>query len=88
MLEALDQQVHLILSAKDQEVEILVGYEIDRDTTPLGGIPAVRAVSDEIQIFYENNFGYPIVSVEDEQTVVSNFKLNKTTQTLSTQVQK
>ncbi|MFI5406885.1 MAG: hypothetical protein ACHQ1D_10275, partial [Nitrososphaerales archaeon] len=62
---------------KDHEVEILVGYEIDRSTTPLGGITAVRAVSDEIQIFYENNFGYPIVSVEDEQTVVSNFKLEQ-----------
>jgi hypothetical protein len=49
---------------KDQEVEILIGYEVDRGTTPLGGITAVRSVSDEIQNFYENNFGYTIVSVE------------------------
>ena len=27
--------------------------------------------------FYENNFGYPIVSVEDEPPVVSNFKLEQ-----------
>jgi len=62
---------------KDQEMEILIGYEIDRGTTPLGGITAVRAVSDEVQTFYENNFGYPIVSVEDEQPVVSSFMLEQ-----------
>jgi len=62
---------------KDQEVEILIGYEIDRGTTPLGGITAVRNVSDAIQTFYENNFGYPIVSVEDELPVASEFKLEQ-----------
>ena len=61
----------------DQEVEVLIGYEIDRSTTPLGGITAVRAISDAIQDFYENNFGYPIVSVEDEQQIVSDFKLEQ-----------
>jgi hypothetical protein len=60
-----------------QEVEVLIGYEIDRSTTPLGGITAVRAISDAIQDFYENNFGYPIVSVEDEQQIVSDFKLEQ-----------
>jgi len=62
---------------KDKEVEILIGYEIDRGTTPLGGITAVRAVSDAIQTFYENNFGYPIVSVEDEIPLAANFKLEQ-----------
>ncbi len=62
---------------KDQEVEVLIGYEIDRSTTPLGGITAVRAISDAVQDFYENNFGYPIVSVEDEIPIVSNFKLEQ-----------
>jgi len=62
---------------KNQEVEILIGYEIDRGTTPLGGITAVRAVSDAVQIFYENNFGYPIVSVEDELPLVAGFKLEQ-----------
>ncbi len=62
---------------KDQEVEVLIGYEIDRSTTPLGGIAAVRTISDAVQTFYENNFGYPIVSVEDEPLVVSNFKLEQ-----------
>ena len=62
---------------KDQEVEILIGYEIDRGTTPLGGITAVRSVSDFVQNFYENNFDYPIVSVENEPPVVSNFKLEQ-----------
>ena len=49
---------------KNQTVEILIAYEVDRGTAPLGGITAVRSVSDAVQIFYENNFGYPIVSVE------------------------
>jgi hypothetical protein len=62
---------------KDQEVEVLIGYEIDRSTTPLGGITAVRAVSDAIQDFYENNFGYPIVSVEDELPVATEFRLEQ-----------
>jgi hypothetical protein len=62
---------------KDHEIEILVGYEVDRGTTPLGGITAVRSVSDAVQTFYEINFGYPIVSVEDEQTVVSYFNLEQ-----------
>jgi hypothetical protein len=58
---------------KDEEVEILIGYEIDRGTTPLEGITAVRVVSDEIQFFYENNFGYPIVPVElTSFTAISN----------------
>jgi len=62
---------------KNQEIEIIVGYEIDRGTTPLGGINAVRAVSDFVQNFYENNFGYPIVSVENEPQVVSSFMLEQ-----------
>lgn len=60
---------------KNQEVEVLIGYEIDRSTDPLSGIIAVRSVSDAVQIFYEDNFGYPIVSVEDEPALVSRFKL-------------
>jgi hypothetical protein len=62
---------------KNEEVEILIGYEVDRDTTPIGGITAVRNVSDVVQVFYENNFGYPLVSVEDEQDIVLNFKLEQ-----------
>jgi hypothetical protein len=62
---------------KDQEIEVLIGYEIDRSTTPLGGITAVRVISDAIQNFYENNFGYPIVSVEDEIPIASSFKLEQ-----------
>jgi hypothetical protein len=62
---------------KDQDIEVLIGYEIDRDDTPLGGITAVRIVSDAIQTFYENNFGYPIVSVKDEMPIASTFKLEQ-----------
>ena len=62
---------------KDHEIEVLIGYEIDRSTTPLGGITAVRLISDEVQNFYENNFGYPIVSVGDEIPIASDFKLEQ-----------
>ena len=62
---------------KDQEIEILIGYEIDRGTTPLGGITAVRAVSDAVQTICENNFGYPIVTVEEEIPIISEFKLEQ-----------
>ena len=62
---------------KDEEVEVFIGYEIDRNTTPIGGITAVRTVSDAVQIFYENNFGYPIVSVEDQPSLVTGFTLEQ-----------
>jgi hypothetical protein len=62
---------------KDQEVEVLIGNEIDRSTAPLGGITAVRSISDAVQTFYENNFGYPIVSVENEPQAVSSFMLEQ-----------
>ncbi|HQJ45620.1 MAG TPA: T9SS type A sorting domain-containing protein [Ignavibacteriaceae bacterium] len=62
---------------KDQEIEILIGYEIANSSTPLEGITAVRAVSDEVQSFYENNFGYTVVSVENEPQVASSFMLEQ-----------
>jgi hypothetical protein len=62
---------------KNQEVEILIGYEIDRSTTPLEGITAVRNVSDITQEFYLNNFGYPMVSVEGEYSMPVNFSLHQ-----------
>jgi hypothetical protein len=62
---------------KDLEMEILIGYEIDRSTTPLGGITAVINVSDEVQYFYDMNFGYPVVSVEDSQPIAMNFILEQ-----------
>jgi hypothetical protein len=62
---------------KNREVEVLIGYEIDSSSTPIGGITAGRNVSDAVQIFYETNFGYPIVSVEDKLPIVSEFKLEQ-----------
>jgi len=52
---------------KNDEIEILVAYEIDKGLDALNAITAMRNVSDEIQDFYENNFDYPIVlSTEDQ----------------------
>ena len=62
----------------NQEVEILLGYEIDRSTNPLAGITAMRTVSDFVQDYYQNNFGYPIVlSNDDPALTVNNFKLEQ-----------
>jgi len=62
---------------KDREVEVLVGYEIDRGNSPLEGISAVRIVSDFVQAEFENNFGYPIVSVDDNLYTLNNFNLHQ-----------
>ncbi len=62
---------------KDQGMEILIGYEVANSSTPLGGITAVRVVSDEVQSLYENNFGYTVVSVENESQVSSSFMLEQ-----------
>ena len=62
---------------KNQDIEILFGYEVDRSTTPLGGVAAVRVVSDEVRNFYEDNFGYLIVSVENETQNCRNYSLEQ-----------
>jgi len=59
----------------NQEIEVLIGYEIDRNSTPLGGITAVRNISDIVQGFYETNFGFPLVFVEDENPNLSDYLL-------------
>jgi hypothetical protein len=63
--------------ATNQEVEVVIGYEIDRSTNPLTGITAMRDVSDYVQNFYDNNYGYPIVSVEDDKPLLSSFELGQ-----------
>ncbi len=45
--------------AKNQEVEILMGFIVARGDSALGSITAAKEISDDVQSFYENNFGYP-----------------------------
>jgi hypothetical protein len=58
---------------KNKEIEILVAYEVGQGDSPLNSVTVARAISDEIQNYYENNFGYPYVL--DVQDRISN-KLN------------
>ncbi len=63
---------------KNKEVEILVAYEIGRGTSPLKSVTVARGISDEIQSFYENNFGYPyVVGVKDFQNSKPDFSLSQ-----------
>ena len=62
---------------KDQEVEVLIGYEIDRSTTPLGGITAVSAISDAVQIFMKIILVIQLFQLKMNSTLVSSFKLEQ-----------
>ncbi len=45
--------------AKNQEIEILLGFIVGRGNSAIGSITAAKEISDEVQNFYDNNFGYP-----------------------------
>ncbi len=45
----------------NQYKEIIIAYLVGRGTDALNSVDIAKALSDEIQDFYENNFGYPIV---------------------------
>ncbi|UCH65802.1 MAG: T9SS type A sorting domain-containing protein [Ignavibacterium sp.] len=55
--------------------EVMVAYIIGRGNDPLNSIEVVKSYADEIQLFYENNFGYPIVLNNDDQNPIYNFTL-------------
>jgi hypothetical protein len=62
---------------KNEEIEVLVAYEINRSTDPLSGITALRTVSDYVQEFYENNFGQPLLGIDSESHSSMNYILNQ-----------
>ena len=45
--------------AKNQEIEILIGFIVGRGDSALGSVTVAKEISDETQTFSENNFGYP-----------------------------
>ena len=78
------QENHAILSLKPFELEanqvkeIMIAYIIGTDENALNSVNVAKALSDEIQDFYENNFGYPIVlSNYYTEFLASNFKLEQ-----------
>jgi hypothetical protein len=58
--------------------EVMVAYIIGRGNDPLNSIEVARDYSDEIQLFYENNFGYPIIlSTDNQDDKLNNFSLEQ-----------
>jgi hypothetical protein len=52
---------------KNKEIEILSAFEVGRGDSALGSVPIAKNISDEMQDFYENNFGYPyVLDVKDK----------------------
>lgn len=61
---------------KNKEIEILVAFEVGQGDSPLNSVTVARAISDEIQDYYENNFGYPyILDVNDKINNPFNYTL-------------
>ncbi len=44
---------------KNQEIEILIGFIVGRGDSALGSVTVAKDISDEVQRFYDDNFGYP-----------------------------
>ncbi len=63
---------------KNKEIEILVAYEVGQGNSPLGSVTVAKSISDEIQSFYENNFGYPyVLTVNDNNINKIDFALHQ-----------
>jgi hypothetical protein len=75
---------HAMLSLKPFELkvnevkEIMIAYIIGTSDDALNSVNVAKDLSDEIQEFYENNFGYPIVLSSDVPMVeLNNFILEQ-----------
>jgi hypothetical protein len=63
---------------KDKEIEILFAFIVGRGASALGSVTAAKDISDEIQNFYENNFGYPyVVGIKDKNINEPDFSLSQ-----------
>lgn len=78
------QENHAILSLKpfeleaNQVMEVMIAYIIGTSNDALNSVNVAKELSDEIQEFYENNFGYPIIlSNENFEILVDNFRLEQ-----------
>jgi hypothetical protein len=61
-----------------QTKEVMVAYIVGRGTDPLNSIDVTKSYSDEIQLFFEDNFGYPIIlSAENQDLKLNNFSLEQ-----------
>jgi hypothetical protein len=56
----------------------MVAYIVGRGTDPLNSVDVTKSYSDEIQLFFEDNFGYPIIlSAENQDLKLNNFSLEQ-----------
>ena len=59
-----------------QTKEVMVAYIIGRGNDPLNSVDVTKSYSDEIQLFYEDNFGYPIIlSAENQGQILNDYSL-------------
>ncbi len=60
----------------DKPITIIVGYTIGQGIDPLNSVTVGKEVSAFVQQFYQSNFDYNILPVEDEYNlVVDDFRL-------------
>jgi len=58
--------------------EVMVAYIIGRGNDPINSIDVAKSYANEIQLFYENNFGYPIVlSADNKDNKLNTFSLKQ-----------
>jgi hypothetical protein len=75
---------HAIMSIKpfaleaNQTKQIMMAYIVGTGIDALSSVTSAKSLSDAIQDFYEDNFGYPIVLSTDEPVAeLNNFKLEQ-----------
>jgi len=75
---------HAIFSLKpfdmqaNQVKEVMVAYIVGTGADALTSVSEAKLLSDQIQEFYEDNFGYPIVlSADDPVAELNNFRLEQ-----------
>ena len=83
-INTIARENHAILSIKpfnleaNQTKEIMMAYIVGTGNDALSSVTAAKSLSDAIQDFYEDNFGYPIVlSADDPLAELDNFKLEQ-----------
>jgi hypothetical protein len=61
-----------------QTKEVMVAYILGRGNDPLNSVDVAKSYADAIQLFYENNFGYPIILfAENQEYTLNNFSLEQ-----------
>ena len=75
---------HAIFSLKpfdmqeNQDKEVMLAYIVGTGADAISSVTEAKMLSDQIQEFFEDNFGYPIVlSADEPSAIVNDFKLEQ-----------